>query len=1122
MSNGTGQTIALSARIPNPADVGGLLAQFGEQLGSLDIPGLPTSGISQLSAGFNIALPDTSTWSKIVVPDAASLLQGFPSAGDLVGPLTAPLTRVQTFLQTDVQGELARLQVSLNAIGSPSTTSAHEFLEDLFKPLTMVSDALKQSEIMNLITALGELLGASEIGQLPGEMSNFLFRLQTILRERVGNTVLAIGAVSSAGTLVSHLEAQVGEAGSWFLLSDTEARFQAVLDAYGSGPTSLAAQIRALNVGDAAGVDVVRGRLRTTNEAFATYTSRLVRDLAFTEASVALLNPAAIAPAVSAIEQTVANIDAQLLEVVGDSLRSLLERIKNALVFGGEINLDQFHKLVSDGLGRALTELNKLDIGGLTQVLEDFTRTITEPFKKIEEFKVEVEGLVRGGLQTVEDAVRQIDLTPIRGAFEQGLAQVEGRLNDLDQIFTGVRLEVDAALNQVKGALDSAKSFILDPENGLKKKVEEVFQSLFDLLDQLNIGAVVDEINGVLQPITVELGKIEFAPVIDATVSVIDTIVDVLSTVAPLLVTDDLKQKLGEATEFLRQIDLGKIAESLTAVFDEILTAVDEDALGRFKEEYNKVVAAINELDPTPALEAMQKEVFDPLIAELEKFDPTELLAPVQTAFNDAKNALTGFNPTATLSFVTEFFDDVMARVNELSPARLLAPVEEALAKVRQTIISTLRIDELLALLDQAIGPLKELMEGVDVATLFNAIEPGLAEIRKAITEFDPSELIGPLSGALEKIFAATGLDIQLSGVKALFESVSAASGGLSARLTSLPRLLEEKAAELGRLDVTQALQTLRTKHEEVKAALAVQASAGALHLELTGEVALLDPMSALAPVTSRLSRVQTAFTERAAALTGLAGEIAQPLTTIDEIAQALSKLLSPLTLLEEMIREPVRRLMPGRGDGSFKDALLALLDAIDPTRWRNELQELAGAIHDKAKALLGDLLINPLRETLLSLKRTVDLLDISALREAIEGVFREVEATLNQFDPRPIIEAMNTTYRRIIELFGKLDPAQFIDEIGRLYRDDVIGVLRAISPVELLLPSLRELFTKISELLVAFDIELIFRPILDRLRELQVQLVEGLERADASFDRMISTIDSATGGEVSVSVSVG
>ena len=1122
MSNGTGQSVSLSARIPNPADVGGLLTQFADQLRGLEIPGLPTTGIGQLSSSFNISLPDTSSWSNIAIPNSASLLQSFPNPADLAGPLTAPLARVRSFMETDVQGELARIQATLSSIAAPSTTNAAAFFEDLFRPIDTISDALQHSEIVNLIVALGEFLGMNEIARAPEQMRDVLLQLQTILRERVGNTVLGIGAVCSAGTLITKLEAQVQEAGSWFVRADTDTRFQAVIDAYGTGPSSLAAQLRTMNLADAASVAAVRGQLRVTNDAFAAYTTRLARDLAFSEASVTLINPAELTPAISAIEESLANLDPRLIETLGDSLRSVLERLKNAFVLGDDITLDALHREVEQGMSRAKTELDRLDVGGLVQVMQDFTNTVTEPFQRIEEFKVEVESLVRSGLQTVQDAVRQIDLSPIRGAFEQGLTQVEDRLNDVDRIFTAVRSEIENALNLVKNALEEARNFILDPENVLKKRVEDIFQTLFDLLDQLNIQAVVDQINGVLQPITAELGRIEFAPVIDATVSVIDTIVEVLSVVAPLLVTDDLKQRLGEATDFLREIDFGEISAALNATFDEILSAIDEEGLGRFKEEYNRVVAAVNELDPTPILEGIQTEVFDPLIAQLESFDPAQLLQPVQEAFDTARGALDGFDPAATLSFVTEFFDNVMAQVNELSPARLLAPVEEALAEVRQTIMSTLRIDEILTFLDRAVGPFRELLDNIDLATFFNAIEPGLAQVRQAINDLDLSQLIAPLGALLEKLFAAAGLDIARSGVRALFDLLSATSTGLSARVTALPGLLTAKAAEFGSLDLNSALQTLRAKHLEVKTAFSVHASTGPIGLEIAADIALLDPMLALAPIGARVSRVQAAFTERAALLNTLAGSIAQPLTAIDATTQALGKLLSPLALVEEMLREPLRRFMPDRANGSFKDVLLALLDLLDPARWAAELQEITGAVHAKAKAVFGDLLIEPAREMLLTLKRTVDLLDISALREAIEAVFRDVEATLNQFDPRPIIEAMNATYRRIVELFERLNPSQFIEEIGQIYRDDVIGVLRAISPRELLLPSLEELFTRIGELLVSFDIELIFRPILDRLRELKVQLVEGLQRVDGSFDRMIGTLDSASGASVSASVSVG
>ena len=77
------------------------------------------------------------------------------------------------------------------------------------------------------------------------------------------------------------------------------------------------------------------------------------------------------------------------------------------------------------------------------------------------------------------------------------------------------------------------------------------------------------------------------------------------------------------------------------------------------------------------------------------------------------------------------------------------------------------------------------------------------------------------------------------------------------------------------------------------------------------------------------------------------------------------------------------------------------------------------------------------------------------------------------------------------------------------------------VSPVELLLPPLKELFDRIKGLLVSLDVEVLFRPILDKLKSLKSQLADGLGRTGGAYKQMVATLDSAGGG-VSVSVSVG
>jgi hypothetical protein len=79
--------------------------------------------------------------------------------------------------------------------------------------------------------------------------------------------------------------------------------------------------------------------------------------------------------------------------------------------------------------------------------------------------------------------------------------------------------------------------------------------------------------------------------------------------------------------------------------------------------------------------------------------------------------------------------------------------------------------------------------------------------------------------------------------------------------------------------------------------------------------------------------------------------------------------------------------------------------------------------------------------------------------------------------------------------------------------------VVKAISPRDLLLPVLQELFQKIKGMLVELDIEVIFKPVLERLRDLETQLQEGLARAGAAFDGLVNALP--TGGSASASVSI-
>ena len=174
------------------------------------------------------------------------------------------------------------------------------------------------------------------------------------------------------------------------------------------------------------------------------------------------------------------------------------------------------------------------------------------------------------------------------------------------------------------------------------------------------------------------------------------------------------------------------------------------------------------------------------------------------------------------------------------------------------------------------------------------------------------------------------------------------------------------------------------------------------------------------------------------------------------------------------------------------------------------EMEALLRVVHAKAVALLGDGVVAPLRRTLGSLRESLGLLDLSGLTEPLEAAYSELEATMRLLDPAPVLEALRGTHDRLVATLQLLDPAPFVADLRRLYTEDVLGVLRALTPEALLLPGLRAVVARIEGLLVEFDVENLFGPVLEHLRRLRGQLDEGLAQVGDAYDGLVDLLDSA------------
>jgi hypothetical protein len=1119
MTAGASATGSLSTRIPDVSQLTNLFGDLKSKTSGVKTPQIPLDRVQELAGKFNISIPDTSSWSAAIPSDVKQILTALPDAAALAKPLAEPLQRVKDILNFPFADEVKRIEDAITALTPASLGSPEALLNGLIQPLSEVASFFEKSELLKLAGTFAGFFGAKDAEKLPGQVSGALNELQTLLHDRVASALLAVVGLAAASTSVGRTERLVGVIGGTFSWDQTNARYQAVVNAYGQGSDGLAAALGALNFGDAAQVDVIRARLSSLNDASTEFQGSLIRDLAFSEVSVAALDTGALQEALKQTADALAKLDTTQLKALAASVQKAAEGLKNTLKVDPDMSLDQFKKLLADGMTQTKSIIEKVDLSKVRDSIQDVMKLIQTPFKALEDLRQAVETTVRSAMAAVKQALAKIDLSPVHKTAEQFLDQLGDKISELDKLFTEVRSAIEDAIKTAAATLDELKAFILDPQNGLKKKIEDIFAAVFGLLDGLNIKGVIDQVTGVLQPVSVELGKIEFAPVFDATGEAIDAVNSVLKTVAPLLVTDALKKKLSEATDFLRKIDFDQIASALNDAFEEILSAVDEDALGAIKAEYQKVIDAIDKFDPSPALETVQKEVFDPIIAELEKVKPAELLQPLQDGFNSAMDGLRKFDPEQSLAFATKFFDDLLAQFHELSPEKLLQPVEDALAEVKTKIEKVLMIDKALDVLNQATQFFQPLLQAIEVGPLLDQMSQGFRELKSVLSSFDPASVFAPFAGLLESAFARVGAVIDGTGVIDALQSVAKQGASIEERLLALPSVLSTAAAEINKLDLDAMLAALRARHGEVKAAFEAHSGSSTVQGEFSLQINALDPVPVLSAIATGVTRIRGVFSEKTAAFEQTVARLKPSLQPVTNVRDTLASFLSAFDVVRQMIANPFRQLMGG-GTASAGELISKFLDELNPDKWRAQFEPVLVALHDKVKGILSDVVLNPIAEAMSSLKSITGLLDISTLIQPITEVFDDVEQTINQLNPAAIVKELADKYKKLLETLDKLNPKQFITEIQKLYADDLIGVLKAVSPKDLLLPPLRELFDKIKSLLVSVDVEVLFKPILDRLKALKGQLVDGLGRTGTAYKQMLATLDSAGGEGASVSAS--
>src|SRR5262245_5113234 len=160
-------SVKLLDRIPQAKQVTDLVGQLRTQLSGVQLPNLPLDQLRQLAAGFDLKLPDTSSWHTIIPPAASQLMERFPDSLTLAQPLSAPLAKLKDVFTFDFLGALTQVEDSIRSLAVTPPDSPEATLGTLLAPLDTLAALTQDSPLPDLLRVVSRLLGLEALATIP-------------------------------------------------------------------------------------------------------------------------------------------------------------------------------------------------------------------------------------------------------------------------------------------------------------------------------------------------------------------------------------------------------------------------------------------------------------------------------------------------------------------------------------------------------------------------------------------------------------------------------------------------------------------------------------------------------------------------------------------------------------------------------------------------------------------------------------------------------------------------------------------------------------------------------------------------------------------------------------------
>lgn len=206
--------------------------------------------------------------------------------------------------------------------------------------------------------------------------------------------------------------------------------------------------------------------------------------------------------------------------------------------------------------------------------------------------------------------------------------------------------------------------------------------------------------------------------------------------------------------------------------------------------------------------------------------------------------------------------------------------------------------------------------------------------------------------------------------------------------------------------------------------------------------------------------------------------------------------------------------------DLGFGEILKRLFAVATPERITGLVMPLFSVIRNRAMALI-DSVLAPLKKAVEDLITLIEAIDLTPLREAVDGVYQDIRAQIAALTPETLLADGLTAFRDVQQRLKEFNPLADVQDALNELRTTQTRMLGKLKGSDMLATPLA-IYDEILSRLEGLNIESLLAPVLDQTDAIAEQVDEGLTGTVDAFQRLQDALPARVGSiELSVSVTV-